>query len=91
VQTREAGSAAPSAWPVDPRAKCRPSHQGLFSQPLGLETCAAGSADPAEKKNEKNIITIIIIIIIIIIINVFKKNCYCRNFGQASLILLFVF
>jgi hypothetical protein len=57
---------------------------------LGLETRAAGSADPAEKKNEKNIITIIIIIIIIII-NVFKKNCYCRNFGQASLILLFVF
>jgi predicted protein tyrosine phosphatase len=72
VQTREAGSAAPSTWPVDSRAKCRPSHQGLFSQPLGLETCAAGSADPAEKKNEKNIITIIIIIIIII--NVFKKK-----------------
>ena len=90
MQTCEAGSGAPSAWPVDPRAKCRPDHQGLFSQPLGLETCAAGSADPAEKKNEKNIITIIIIIIIIII-NVFKKNCYCRNFGQASLILLFVF
>jgi len=53
VQTREAGSAAPSAWPVDPRAKCRPSHQGLFSQPLGLETRVAGSADLAKKKNEK--------------------------------------
>jgi len=27
----------------------------MFSQPLGLETRAAGSADPTEKKNEKKI------------------------------------
>jgi len=46
VQTREAGSA-------DSRARCRPGHRDLFSQPLGLETRAAGSTDPAEKKNEK--------------------------------------
>jgi len=53
VQTREAGSAAASTCPADPRAGCRFGHRGLFSQPLGLKTCAAGSADPAEKKNEK--------------------------------------
>jgi hypothetical protein len=66
VQTREAGSAAPSAWPADLRAGCRPGRRGLFSHPLGLETRAARSTDSAEKKNKKkNIITIIIIIIIV--------------------------
>jgi hypothetical protein len=52
--------------------------QGLFSQPLGLKTCTARSADPAEKKNEKKTI-----IIIVIVNNFFLKKYYCRNFGHA--------
>jgi hypothetical protein len=72
VQTREAGSAAPSAWPADLRAGCRPGRRGLFSHPLGLETRAARSTDSAEKKNKKKYI--ITIIIIIIIVNKFFKK-----------------
>jgi len=55
VQTREAGSAALSAWPADLRTGCRPGRRGLFSHPLGLETRTARSTDSAEKKNTKKI------------------------------------
>jgi len=60
--------------PYEPSV-CRPGRRGLFSQPLGLETHAAGFAYSAK---EKNIITIIFIVIVN---KFFKKNYYCRNFG----------
>jgi len=55
VQTCEAGSAAPSAWPAELWAGCRPGRRGLFLHPLGLKTRMAGSTDSAEKKNTNKI------------------------------------